>query len=69
MKSIEILRNCGGSADKGCGPKLLLLGWILHQSMRNSFLGFFGKILKPYENIASGKMVVESLQCKALAKS
>ena len=38
MKSIETLESFNGSAEKGCDLKGVLLGWILHQSMHNSFL-------------------------------
>ena len=49
MKSIEFLGNFSASADKGCDPKVVLLGWILHQSMHKSFLSFVCKRSKNYE--------------------
>ena len=38
MKSTENHGNYSGSADKGCDPKIVLLSWILHQSMHDSLL-------------------------------
>ena len=38
MKSKKVLGNCRSSADKGCDPKIVLLGYILHKSMKSSFL-------------------------------
>ena len=49
-KSIEILGNCSGSADKGCDLNILISRWILHQPMHNSFIWFVYKILKLHKN-------------------
>ena len=35
LKSIEILGNCSGSAEKVCDSKTVLLSWIMHQSVHS----------------------------------
>ena len=49
MKYIAIFRNLNDPADKGVAQNMFL-SWILHQSMRNSFLRFVRKISKSHEN-------------------
>ena len=65
IKYKEILRNCSGFAVKGCDLKIVLISWILRQSMLNSSAIY---LQNPTKNIASAKMVMESPKSKALAK-
>ena len=66
---METLGNYGGSAVKECDPKIVLFGWILHQSRLNSFLSFLSKYPSLTKNIASVRRVVGSLHSTAMAVS
>ena len=49
MKSAEIPGNHSGFADESYDPKIVLISWILHQSMHNSLTRFVCKISKLLE--------------------
>ena len=69
MKSIEILGNSSGSAEKGVTRKLCYVAGFYINLCTIHFFDQFASYRNLAKNTASEKMEVNSLQPKALAKS
>ena len=69
MKSMETSGNSSRSAEKGCDPKLRCSAGCYINLCTIHFYDKFAKYRNLAKNIASEKVVVDSLQPKALAKS
>ena len=69
MRSIRTLGNSSGSAEKRYDPKMCDLAVFYINLCAIHFYDEFAEYRNLVKTIASGNMVVESLQLKALAES